>query len=160
VPIGATVAYGSLSKAAVLVSAALGFLTIGITDALVVGKWRNYAKHFTNIDPDAPSAMDRIVASSTAASACGRPRRHCQPGRQNPARLIRDADDVVGYTKIAMRTSTASTSQRGRVLSHRRRRAGWESVAGCWLSSAVGSGPCLSHQWEFGRVRFQLERRP
>ena len=54
VPIGAVVAYGSLSQAAVLVSAALGFFTIGIIDALVVGQWQSYAKHFTKIDPDAP----------------------------------------------------------------------------------------------------------
>ena len=54
VPIGATVAYGSLAETAVLVSAALGFFTIGIIDALVVGQWHNYAKYFTRINPDAP----------------------------------------------------------------------------------------------------------
>jgi Domain of unknown function (DUF4407) len=54
VPVGAIVAYGSLSRTAVLVSAALGFFTIGIIDALVVGQWHSYAKHFTKINPDAP----------------------------------------------------------------------------------------------------------
>jgi hypothetical protein len=54
VPIGATVAYGTLSRAEIAIGAALGFFTIGIIDALVVGQWHNYAKHFTRIDPDAP----------------------------------------------------------------------------------------------------------
>jgi hypothetical protein len=54
VPIGAIVAYGSLSQIAMLVSAALGFFTIGIIDALVVGQRHNYARYFTKIDPEAP----------------------------------------------------------------------------------------------------------
>jgi hypothetical protein len=67
VPIGAVVAYGSLSQGAVLVSAALGFFTIGIIDALAVGQWRSYAKHFTKIDPDAPiSPMPGLLARCTA----------------------------------------------------------------------------------------------
>jgi hypothetical protein len=54
VPIGAVVAYGHLSIAGIAVGAALGFFAIGIIDALVVGHWHSYARHFTRIDPKAP----------------------------------------------------------------------------------------------------------
>ena len=54
VPIGASVAYGTLSSAEIVIFAALGGFTIGVIDALVVGQWHSYARHFTSIDPAAP----------------------------------------------------------------------------------------------------------